>query len=88
MKIEIRAKEQLTPDWCRYWINGMKPVVYVYQGWHCFIACSSSGRPTLSKVKPTMNKSTKTASFVISVNGLKNSASNSPLLESAINLVS
>jgi hypothetical protein len=32
MKISIRGREQLTADWCRYWVNGIEERVYTYQG--------------------------------------------------------
>jgi CRP-like cAMP-binding protein len=46
---------------------------------NCSIVCSSSGKPTSSRVKPTMKKSLKIDYFAISANEPKNSAFNSRL---------
>jgi hypothetical protein len=32
INFNIRAEEQLTQDWWRYWIDGVDPVAYFYQG--------------------------------------------------------
>jgi hypothetical protein len=31
MKLSIRANEQLTADWSRYWINGIARPAYLYR---------------------------------------------------------